>query len=257
MGAHSEKPRSNGITMVMDKGLSIRGAEDLIEVATPYVDYVKLGFGTGILTPNTEQKVRIYRSAGIEPYLGGTLFERYLATDSLPIYKNLLHELGITTVEISDGSISIPHERKCEFIREFTNDFTVISEVGSKHAALHIDPKKWVTMMKAELEAGAKLVIAEAREGGNIGIYNPDCSVNTELVDTILKHVPVEKVLWEAPVKKQQVWFIKLLGSNVNLGNIAPNEIIALEALRTGLRGDTFFTFLPEEFRDSEDLSDN
>ncbi|MFT5903152.1 MAG: phosphosulfolactate synthase, partial [Bacteroidia bacterium] len=158
----------------------------------------------------------------------------------------LLDKLGLKTLEVSDGSISLNHDTKCELIRDLAKDYRVLSEVGSKEAGIIIHPNKWKSMMLAELEAGSWKVIAEARESGNVGIYRPNGSAHVSLINKILAAVPKDKILWEAPIKAQQVWFINLLGANVNLGNIGPAEVIPLETLRLGVRGDTFFNYLPE-----------
>jgi phosphosulfolactate synthase len=243
------KPRNDGLTMVMDKGLSLREAEDFAAVGSEYVDFVKLGFGTSVITPDVDRKIKIYQKAGMEVYLGGTLFEAFIIRGLYREYIELLKDSGIRMVEISDGSYEFEHAEKLEYIRMLSNDFTVISEVGSKKKNIIFTPEEWVDMMKSELEAGSVKVIAEARESGTIGIYNDDGSVNLELINTISKQVGFHNVLWEAPQKPQQAWFILNFGANVNLGNIAPNEIIALESLRLGLRSDTFFRFLPEDMK--------
>ncbi len=235
--------------MVMDKGLSIREAEDFAAVGGEYVDFVKLGFGTSVITPGVDRKIKIYHEAGMTVYLGGTLFEAFIIRGLFKEYIELLKESGVRMVEISDGSYEFEHSDKLEYIRKLSGEFTVISEVGSKKKNIVYTPGQWVEMMKAELEAGSVKVIAEARESGTIGIYNDDGSVNLGLIKTISKEIGFENVLWEAPLKQQQAWFITNFGANVNLGNIAPNEIIALESLRLGLRSDTFFSFLPEEMR--------
>jgi phosphosulfolactate synthase len=240
------KPRQSGLTMVMDKGLSIREAEDLISASDHLIDLVKLGFGTSYVTKNLQEKIKLYQNAGIMVYLGGTLFEAFLIRGQFDDYRKLLIKLGLDTAEISDGSIELKHQTKCELIHELSKDFRTLSEVGSKEAGIIIHPNKWKSMMKAELEAGSWKVIAEARESGNVGIYRPNGSAHVSLIAKILDVIPSENILWEAPIKAQQVWFINQLGPNVNLGNIAPNEVIPLETLRLGVRGDTFFNFLPQ-----------
>jgi len=243
------KPRSNGLTMVMDKGLSLREAEDFAAVGSEYVDFVKLGFGTSLITPQVDEKIKIYHDTGMTVYFGGTLFEAFIIRGLFREYVELLKGSGVRMVEISDGSYEFEHTEKLEYIRRLSEEFTVISEVGSKKKNIIYTPDQWVEMMKSELEAGSVKVIAEARESGTIGIYNDDGSVNLELINTISREIGFSNVLWEAPLKQQQAWFITNFGANVNLGNIAPNEIIALESLRLGLRSDTFFSFLPEELK--------
>lgn len=239
------KPRNHGLTMVMDKGLSLREAEDFMSVGHTYTDYVKLGFGTSLLTPDLKKKIKVYKDAGVIPYFGGTLFEAFVIRNMFEEYIGFLDECELEMVEVSDGSYDLDHNRKLEFINILSRKRIVVSEVGSKKKDVIYTPEEWVSMMKSELTAGSLKVIAEARESGTIGIYNDDGSVNTEIINAISHHVSLDNVIWEAPLKSQQVWFIKNFGANVNLGNIAPNEIIPLESLRCGLRGDTFFQFLP------------
>jgi phosphosulfolactate synthase len=238
------KPRQHGITMVMDKGYSVDEAKNFLSVAHPHVDIVKLGFGTSFVTPNLREKIEVYRSYGLPIYLGGTLFEAFLIRNQFDDYVAVCKDYGITYMEVSDGSITIPHPEKCGYIEKLTRYGTVLSEVGSKDAAHIIPPYKWIELMSAELSAGASYVIAEARESGNVGIYRGSGEVREGLVQEILTQIPPEKILWEAPQKDQQLYFIELIGCNVNLGNIAPSEVLAMEAMRIGLRGDTFHLFL-------------
>jgi phosphosulfolactate synthase len=238
------KPRNGGLTMVMDKGLSMRQAEDFIELAGEYTDLIKLGFGTSIATPGVENKIKFYHSHNIPVYLGGTLFEAFVIRGRYDDYLRLLDRWNITHVEVSDGSMDITQDEKCEYIRKLSENYVVLSEVGSKDTDKIIPPYKWIAMMKAELEAGAWKVIAEARESGTVGIFRKTGEVRSGLVEEILTQIPQEKILWEAPLKAQQVWFIQLYGTNVSLGNISPWEVIPLETLRVGLRGDSFDFFL-------------
>ena len=230
--------------MVMDKGLSTREAEDFLSMGGGYADIIKLGWATSFVSPNLREKLELYRDANIPCYFGGTLFEVFIARGMFDEYRKVLSDFGMEYVEVSDGSLEIPHDEKCDYIRELAKDFTVLSEVGSKDAEVIIAPYKWIAMMKRELEAGSLKVIAEAREAGNVGIFRGTGEVRSGLVDEILTQIPADKVLWEAPQKAQQTWFVKLLGSNVNLGNIAPNDVIPLETLRLGIRSDTFHHFL-------------
>ena len=239
------KPRDKGLTMMMDKGLSIRQAEDFIESSGHLTDMVKLGFGTSMISNRLEDKIKIYQIAGLDVYFGGTLFEAFVVRDMFEEYLEFIAKYNVTMVEVSDGSIEISHEKKCEFISILNKrNITVLSEVGSKDSNKLIPPYKWIELMNKEIEAGSWKVIAEAREGGNVGIYRNSGEVRSDLIEEILTSIPQEKIIWEAPQKNQQVWFIKLMGSNVNLGNIAHNEVIPLECLRLGLRGDTFFDHL-------------
>ncbi len=241
------KPRLSGLTMVMDKGLSVEESKNFLSVAHPHVDIIKLGFGTSYVTSNLEEKLEVFRSYNIPIYFGGTLFEAFLVRGQLDDYLEICKKYGVTYIEVSDGSVDIPHKEKCAYIERLTKHGIVLSEVGSKDAAHIIPPYKWIELMKAELAAGASYVIAEAREGGNVGIYRGSGEVREGLVQEILTQIPEEKIIWEAPQKEQQLYFIELLGCNVNLGNIAPTEVIPLEAMRIGLRGDTFHLFLKKE----------
>jgi phosphosulfolactate synthase len=240
----NKKPREHGITMVMDKGLSVEEAKNFMSVSHPHVDIVKLGFGTAFVTPTLKEKLEIYRSYDIPVYFGGTLFEAFLVRNQFDDYVNVCNEYGIKYIEVSDGSVTIPHTEKCGYIEKLAKKFIVLSEVGSKDAAHIIPPYKWIELMRAELEAGSTYVIAEAREAGNVGIYRGSGEVREGLVQEILTQIPEEKILWEAPQKAQQLYFLELIGCNVNLGNIAPTEVIPLEAMRIGLRGDTFELYL-------------
>jgi len=230
--------------MVMDKGLSIREVEDLIDSCGDYVDIVKFGWATSYVTPRLTDKIKLFKDAGIPCYFGGTLFEAFIIRDQFDDYRKILDQFGIEHAEVSDGSIELDHDKKCEYIETLSKEVTVLSEVGSKDAAKIIPPYKWIEQMQTELDAGAWKVIGEAREAGNVGLFRDSGEVRQGLVEEILTKIPSDKIIWEAPQKTQQVWFIKLCGSNVNLGNIAPNEVIPLETIRLGLRGDTFSFFL-------------
>lgn len=242
------KPREKGLTMMMDKGLSLRQAEDFVSTGKKYTDLVKLGFGTSYLASDHDlsQKLKLYKEAGLKVYLGGTFFEAFIIRGMFNEYVKLLEKYKIDSAEVSDGSIIMPHDKKCEYIHKLSKNFTVLSEVGSKEAGFIIHPNKWISMMKKELEAGSWKVIAEARESGTVGIYKANGNAHIMLINKILANIPKDDILWEAPNKSQQAWFIKLIGTNVNLGNIAYDDVIPLETLRIGLRGDTFFTFLPK-----------
>jgi phosphosulfolactate synthase len=241
------KPRTHGTTMVMDKGLSIAEVHNFLSVAHPHVDIVKLGFGTSFVTPNLKEKIEAYTSYNIPIYFGGTLFEAFLVRNQFEDYIRVCQEYGISYMEVSDGSITIPHAEKCGYIEKLTKYGQVLSEVGSKDAAHIIPPYKWIELMRAELDAGSSYVIAEAREAGNVGIYRGSGEVREGLVQEILTQIPEEKIIWEAPQKSPQLYIIELIGCNVNLGNIAPTEVLPLEAMRIGLRGDTFHLFLDKE----------
>ncbi len=242
-----KKPRESGITMMMDKGLSVKEAEEFVKSSGEFTDFVKLGFGTALITRDLDTKLRVYREGNIRPYFGGTLFEIFYLRGMFDEFRKFISGYNLDLVEISDGTVSIDHEIKLEFINILSKDMQVLSEVGSKVSGVIIPVEKWVSMMKTELQAGSWKVIAEARESGTIGIYNADGSANIELVRDITGNIDHHNVIWEAPLKNQQVYFIKMLGANVNLGNIAPGEVFAMEALRLGLRGDTIMDFIPEK----------
>ncbi len=242
-------PRKNGVTMVMDKGISLREAEDFLSSSSDYVDFVKLGFGTSILSKNLKEKVKLYKQAGIKVYVGGTLFEAFVVRNKFDDYLRYIDDIGMDSAEVSDGSIEIEHDKKCEYISTLAKNYTVLSEVGSKEEGVIIHPAKWIKMMETELQAGAFKVIAEARESGTVGIFHKNGSAHTMLINRIVNKVKIENIIWETPQKSQQVYFLKLFGCNVNVGNIGVDDVIPLETLRLGLRGDTFFTFLPDEMK--------
>ena len=229
--------RDGGLTHVLDKGLGPRAWEDVLETAGDYIDIVKLGWGTSYVTLNLRRKLEVLREKPI--VIGGTFFEAVVARDKIDEYKTWLQELGLTHVEISDGTIEIPRERKLELITDFARDFIVLSEVGSKDAEVVFAPYEWVQWIKEELQAGAWKVVTEAREGGTAGIFRPSGEMRTGLVDEIAHEIDFRDLVWEAPTKASQAWFVKHFGPNVNLGNIPPDEVIPLETLRLGLRGDT------------------
>lgn len=245
----TQKPRKTGMTMVMDKGISLRQAEDLMETGADYIDFIKLGFGTSVISKNVKEKVKLYQKNNIKVYVGGTLFEAFIIRDKFEDYVKFINEMGLDSAEVSDGSITIDHGKKCEYINKLAKNYTVLSEVGSKEEGVIIHPARWIKMMQNELDAGSLKVIAEARESGTVGIFHKNGSAHTLLINRIVNKIKLENIIWETPQKSQQVYFLKLFGCNVNVGNIAVDEIIPLETLRIGLRGDTFFTFLPDKFK--------
>src|ERR687898_1322436 len=233
------KPRESGLTHVMDKGLNLREIEGLFDTAGDYVDIVKLGWGTSYVTQNLEKKIALYRSFDTPIVCGGTLFEAVYARGKLDGFKSWLQHFRFSHVEISDGTLEIPRERKLELIAEFAQDFTVLSEVGSKDSDVVYAPYQWVDWIGEELEAGAWKVITESREGGTAGIFRPTGEMRTGLVDEIAHEIDVADLVFEAPTKGSQAWFVRHFGPEVNLGNIPPDEVIPLETLRRGLRADT------------------
>ena len=237
------KPRSVGITHILDKGLGPSQITDLMTVAAPYVDIVKLGWGTPYVTQNLAQKIELYRSHGVPVCFGGTMLEVSLRQNKLEEYIAAVKQLGVDHVELSDGTIAMQEDDKLELLRRLAKDFKVLSEVGSKDAEVVIAPYKWVDSIKRELDAGAWKVITEGRESGTVGVYQSTGEVKEGLIDEIVASVSADNLLFEAPVKKQQTWFVKQFGPDVNLGNIPPEDVISVETLRLGLRGDTLLHF--------------
>jgi phosphosulfolactate synthase len=236
----SVKPRQIGITHVIDRGLSVAEVDGLIEVVGGSVDLVKLGWGTALVTENLERKLERYREHGIPAVLGGSLTELAIAQDRLERLIAWVKELGLAHFEISDGTIALDHDRKLELIKRLAEDFTVLSEVGSKDDTGAITPPYlWVEQMRQELDAGAWKVIAEGRESGTAGIFRPDGEVREGLIGEIVHEIPPDSILFDAPRKDQQVWFVRRFGPEVNLGNVPVDEVLALETLRLGLRSDT------------------
>ena len=239
----SQKPRDCGLTLALDSGYSTRQAEDFCQVASGYVDIVKLGWGTAYVTPNLDEKLSVYQNYNIPVYFGGTLFEAYVLRNQLNKYVDILHKHNIRYVEVSDGTIRLSEDKKLQIISSLSNEFRVFSEVGSKNPNSIIPPYKWVKMINNELEAGAEKVICEARESGTVGVFRPNGEIRAGLIDEITDQISIKNLIFEAPTKDQQTWFIKKFGTNVNLGNIKPQSVIPLETLRLGLRSDTLFDF--------------
>jgi phosphosulfolactate synthase len=233
------KPRSEGLTHVIDKGMNMRDVEGLFDTAGQFVDIVKLGWGTSYITNNLEKKISLYRYFETPIVCGGTLFEAVYARDRIDEFKAWLVDHRFSHVEISDGSLEIPRERKLELIADFARDFKVLSEVGSKDPDVVFAPYQWVEWIKEELAAGSVKVITEARETGTAGIFRKDGDMRTGLLEEIAHEISIDDLIFEAPTKSSQAWFVKSFGPNVNLGNIPPEEVIPLETLRLGLRGDT------------------
>ena len=238
-----KKPRDSGLTMVLDSGLGSHGVSDLIEMAGDLADFAKLGWGTAMITKNLEKKLAMYQEAGITPFLGGTFFELAFLHGKVDEFSRYVEELGLGWVEISNGTVDMNADQKTDCIRELSKNFFILSEVGGKDSDVIEAPKIWVERIQAELEAGARIIITEGRESGDSGLYRRSHELRTGLVDEIVDTVSRELILWEAPLRHQQAWFIKRFGSNVNLGNIAPGDVLNLETLRLGLRSDTMETF--------------
>ncbi len=239
----TNKPRESGLTHVLDKGLSLDQVRQFLEVSGDYVDIVKLGWGTAVVTPNVKEKIALYQSCGVPVCFGGTFFEVCLRQGKLAEYLELVDECGMECVEISDGTIAMDEEDKLAIVRRLSKRYTVLSEVGNKDEAVVITPSRWLDSIKRELEAGAWKVITEGRENGTVGIYRPSGDIKDGLLEEIRTTFDISQLLFEAPLKKQQAWFITQFGANVNLGNISPEEVISVETMRVGVRGDTLLAF--------------
>ena len=235
----TSKPRTAGLTHVIDKGLSPVELRSLIETAGSYIDFLKLGWGTAYVANGVKAKVAMCRAADIHACLGGTLFEIAVHQGRLAEYVSWLHRLDIEHVEVSDGALEMPVERKQAIIRTLAKEFRVIAEVGSKDPTRAVVAAEWVAEMVADLEAGASLLIAEARESGTVGLYRADGTVREDVVDAVTAAIPAGRIVFEAPRKEQQAWLIRRIGPDVNLGNVQPHDALALETLRLGLRADT------------------
>jgi len=239
----SRKPRENGVTHVLDKGLGPSQIDDLLHTAAPFIDIVKLGWGTGYVTQDLAGKVARYHDAGIPVCFGGTMLELALRQDRLSEYLTAARELGLRHVEVSDGTVAMDEADKLALIRRLAGEFKVLSEVGSKDPDVVIAPRTWVDSIRRELDAGAWKVITEGRESGTVGMFHSNGAVKAGLLDEIVQAVSADRLLFEAPIKSQQTAFIKEFGADVNLGNIPPEDVISLETLRLGLRGDTLLHF--------------
>ncbi len=241
-----KKPRSCGLTMVMDKGMSLREAEDFLSMAGEYTDFVKLAWGSIHLTRDKiRDKLKRYAEADVQAFPGGVLFEAYVVRGQIEAYVDLVKDLGLNTIEISDSAIDLDPLEKCHLIERFAKNHTVLSEVGSRISGKEIPEERWPELIKNELAAGAFKVIVEGGSSGSTGIYRDSTTVSSNMLVRILETIPQEQVLWEAPKREQQVDLIRRCGANVNLGNIDPREVIGLEAWRLGLRADTLSLFLP------------
>ncbi|MEL7038136.1 MAG: phosphosulfolactate synthase [Cyanobacteria bacterium J06592_8] len=239
----TRKPRNSGITHVIDRGIGLRQAEDLLETAANFIDFIKLGWGTSYVTQNLPEKVSLYQSFGIQLCFGGTLFEVAVLQNKFDQFRKYLQKFNMKYVEVSVGSVHIPLDKKCWYIEELAKDFVVLSEVGSKDPNQIMPPYIWIKNIQAELAAGAWKIIAEARESGTAGIYRKDGEIRFGLIDEIITQIDFNDLIFETPKKAQQVWLIDKFGHSVNLGNIAVNDVISLETLRLGLRSDTLETF--------------
>ena len=243
MTKKNSKARKNGLTMMIDKGLSFRESEDFIFSCSEYTDIVKFAFGTSLLTNNLKEKVNLFHKNNILVHAGGTLFEYFAIRNQINYYKKFLDKNNINMVEISDGCIDIDHDQKCKIIKDFKKDFKVISEVGNKFKSEDNKIEKWPLWIQKELDAGSWKVITESRESGKTGIYDSNGNIEKNIVAKIASKINIEHIIWEAPKQNQQAWLINEFGSSVNLGNISSKDVLSLECLRRGLRADTFLSF--------------
>jgi phosphosulfolactate synthase len=237
------KPRTRGITHVIDPGLSARDAEGLMESVEPFVDLVRLGWGSAYMTRELRRKLDVYRSHGVPPMLGGTMTELAWLQGKVDELRRWLDELGIEHVEVSSGVVPMPSEEKAELIATLARDRIVYAEVGEKDPRALMAPYRWVALIREALEAGAALVVCEGRADGSAGVFRPDGEVRTGLIDEVVHAIDIERLIFEAPQRHQQIWFIERYGPDVNLGNIDPHDVISLETLRVGLRADTLLKF--------------
>jgi phosphosulfolactate synthase len=233
------KPRRLGLTHVLDKGMTTPALEALLVQAGDLIDVVKIGWGIGYVDPTLKERVALCHSAGIVVSLGGTLLEVAVAQGRLAELRRWAEHLGLDALEVSNGLQGLTGEEKTALVRELAGDFIVLAEVGAKAEEVPVVAAQWLAEMEGDLDAGARWVIAEGRESGTVGLYHANGSVREDLVDILASRLGLEQVIFEAPRKSQQAWFINHLGSDVNLGNVAPEELLPLETLRLGLRADT------------------
>ena len=233
------KPRSRGLTHVLDKGLDVARTQSFIDQCAALLDIVKVGWGIGYVDPMIAERVAAYRAADVQVSLGGTLVEICAMQGRIEPLRDWALELGITVMEVSNGLHILDPEAKSALIRQLSRDFTVAAEVGDKDPKFPVLADRWIEEMEADLEAGATWLVAEGRESGTVGIYSPEGTVRADLVAMVADRLPIDRVIFEAPLKAQQAWFIHMGGAQVNLGNIAPEDVLPLETLRLGLRADT------------------
>lgn len=237
----SRKPRRCGLTSIIDNGVSVGQLQHLLADFHPYLDIAKFGTGTAFATPALHRKVALYRTHSVEPYFGGTLFEKFFHQGKIPAFRRLLRDFGIGMVEISNGTVDIPLAERLRLVREFSEEFTVLAEVGCKDTSRTMPPSRWIQEIQALLEAGARYVITEGRDSGTAGVYRASGELRTDLAEDICQRVDPQQLIFEAPTGKSQMFFINLVGAEVNLGNVKPEDLLLLETQRLGLRCETFF----------------
>lgn len=245
----SGKPRRTGVTMVVDGGVPLGALRDIVASAGEYLDFVKFGWGTALVSGEITAKIELLQASGIDFYVGGTLFEKHVLQGRFDDFRALCHELCCRYVEVSNGTISLSNLDKAGYVRKLASEFTVISEVGFKDAdrSERLSPRRWIEYIEDDLSAGAQLVTLEARESGSSGICRADGQLRVGLVEEVVGELPVDRLLFEAPTTALQTHMVRRVGPNVNLGNVPPAGVLALETLRLGLRADTLTDFETDE----------
>ncbi|HEX3794199.1 MAG TPA: phosphosulfolactate synthase [Acidimicrobiales bacterium] len=246
----ASKPRSKGITMMVDGGLPTRHFQDVVESGAEFLDFVKFGWGTALVTKDLAEKIAVLQDLGVSFYLGGTLFEKFVLQNRLEDFRELCRSLGCKYVEVSNGTIDLTNSEKAGYIRKLSADFEVISEVGFKDAerSENLMPSRWIECIHEDLDAGAKLVTLESRESGRSGICRPNGELRFGLIEELLSSgLQHETLMFEAPSTELQCFFVKRVGADVNLGNVAATALLGLETVRLGLRADTLMTFEGED----------
>lgn len=233
--------RTFGMTSIADFGIPVGQLRCILDDYHSYIDVAKLGVGSAYVTPNLDEKIKLYKQYGIKVYCGGTLFEKCYYQGKIDEYKMFLQKHGIEWVEVSNGTLDISLETRLDLVNKLKTDFSVLGEVGSKDQTQELSARSWVLEMNSLLEAGCKYVITEGRDSGTAGIYSPNGEVKKSILKELTKHVDINKVIFEAPTSKQQMFFINVFGPNVNLGNVKIQDALLLEAERVGLRSETFF----------------
>src|ERR1700733_8158859 len=240
------KPRSKGITMVVDGGLPTRHFCDIVESGSEFLDFVKFGWGTALVTKDLSEKIPVLRNVGVNYYFGGTLFEKFVLQDRLDDFRDLCRQFTCEFVEVSNGTIDLSNPEKAGYIRKLSDEFQIISEVGFKDAerSENLPPSRWIECIHEDLDAGAHLVTLESRESGKSGICRPNGELRFGLIEELLaSDVAPEQLLFEAPSTQLQCYFVRRIGTDVNLGNVAATALIGLETIRLGLRADTLLSF--------------
>ncbi len=242
----AEKPRGTGLTMVIDGGIPLWHFTDIMSSAAEYIDYVKFGWGTAVVTSNLRAKIDVLHANEIGFYFGGTLFEKYVLQGHFEDFRKFCQENSCRHVEVSNGTIPMSNSEKASYLRKLADDFTVISEVGFKDAERsgQLPPSRWIEYIREDLDAGASLVTLEARQSGRSGICRPDGALRSSLIEDVLASgISPQDLLFEAPSNSLQTYVITRLGPDVNLGNVPAHGVIGLETLRLGLRADTLAVF--------------